>query len=174
MAIFIVRTTAGRERQVVDRLVITGKKQGSIYSILNPARVKGYIFVEADNRDEVVQAVYGLGYAKGVIQKPVSMADVEHFIISAPQQITVHDGDIVELVSGPFKGEKAKVKRVNTTKEEVVVVLLDVAVPIPMTVSIDSIRVIQSEEKSESDEIKNKLKPMSDNKDKIEEFKEDF
>ena len=62
--------------------------------------------------------------------------------IPAAERIDVNPNDIVELISGPYKGEKAKVKRVDKEKGKIVVELLEAAVPIPITVSLDSIRVI--------------------------------
>ena len=53
--------------------------------------------------------------------------------------------DIVELISGPFKREQAKVIRIDKTKEEVVVELLEAAVPIPITVKLDAVKVIRRE-----------------------------
>jgi len=150
MGVFIVRTTAGRERQVAERVIILAKKEpGVIKSVLHPEMIKGYLFVEADSREDVVNAVYGLHHVKGVIESPVPFDKVKHFITSAPKPITLKEGDIVELISTPFKSEKARVKRINKVKEEVVVELLEAAVPIPMTVSIDSVRLIQSAEAPE-------------------------
>jgi len=59
--------------------------------------------------------------------------------------------DVVEIISGPFKREQAKVTRIDKTKEEVVVELLEAAVPIPITVKMDSVKVIrrETEEKEE-------------------------
>jgi len=144
--IFAVRTTAGREKQVVDKLMAIAKSQQSIHSILSPAEVRGYIFVEADGRSEVQQAVYGVPHVKGVVEGTISIAETEHFLESKPAQINIEKNDIVELVSGPFKAEKAKVIRINKVKEEVVVELLEAAVAIPLTVKIDSVRVIRREE----------------------------
>ena len=39
--------------------------------------------------------------------------------------------------------------RIDKTKEEVVVELLEAAVPIPVTVSLDSVRIIRREEEDE-------------------------
>jgi hypothetical protein len=55
-----------------------------------------------------------------------------------------------------FKGEKAKVTRIDKTKGEVVVSLLGASVPIPVTVKIDNVKVIRrededSEEKSDKE-----------------------
>jgi transcriptional antiterminator NusG len=58
----------------------------------------------------------------------------------------IRKNDIVELISGPFKREKAKVTRINKQKEEIVVELLEAAVPIPITVKMDAVKVIRREE----------------------------
>jgi len=46
----------------------------------------------------------------------------------------------VEVIGGAFKGEEAKVNRVDDTNREVTIELLDAAVPIPTTVDIDMVR----------------------------------
>lgn len=56
----------------------------------------------------------------------------------------------MELVSGPFKGEKARVVRVDVKKEEITVELFEATVPIPVTVQGDSIKVLQKEESNEA------------------------
>ena len=53
-------------------------------------------------------------------------------------------GDIVEITGGPFKNEKGKITRVDEAKEEVTLELLEAAIPIPITVSIDSVRVLET------------------------------
>ena len=63
--------------------------------------------------------------------------------------IKIEKGDIVEMISEPFKKEKAKVIRIDKTKGEAVVSLLGAAVPIPVTVKLDNVRVIRREEGEE-------------------------
>lgn len=146
-SIITVRTTAGRERQVIDKLSSIIKRQlFNIYAIVHPAEIRGYFFVEAESIDEVRTAVYGVQHVKGVIEGKVSLKEIEHFFQPISAIIKIEERDIVELISGPFKGEKAKVKRVNKLKEEVIVELLEAAVPIPLTVRTDSIRVIGKED----------------------------
>ena len=65
--------------------------------------------------------------------------------------VNIQKGDIVEIISGPFKREKAKITRVDKTKEEVVVELLEAAVPIPMTLKMDAIKVIRRDTDDEDD-----------------------
>ena len=57
------------------------------------------------------------------------------------EEVKIDKGDIVEIIGEPFKKEKAKVLRVDKTKGEVVVSLLNAVVPIPVTVKIDNVRV---------------------------------
>ena len=57
--------------------------------------------------------------------------------------------DIVEIISGPFKGENAKVSRIDRIKEDVVVELVEAAVPIPITVKIDAVKVIRRDTEEE-------------------------
>ena len=64
-------------------------------------------------------------------------------------EIHIEKGDIVEIIAEPFKKEKAKVIRIDKSKEEAVVELLGAMVPIPITVKIDNIKVIRREESEE-------------------------
>ncbi len=50
------------------------------------------------------------------------------------------------MIGTTFKGEKAKVIRIDKQKEEVVVSLLGAAVSFPVTVKIDNIKVIRRED----------------------------
>jgi len=97
MAFFVVRTTAGREKQVAERVMILARKEpGVINSVLHPEMIKGYLFVEAELREDVVSAVYGLHHVKGVIEQPVPFEKVQHFITAVPMSINFKEGDIVE------------------------------------------------------------------------------
>jgi transcriptional antiterminator NusG len=51
-------------------------------------------------------------------------------------------GDLIEITSGPFKGERAKVVRIDKEKEEVTVELVEVAVPIPVTIKMGTIKAL--------------------------------
>ena len=64
-------------------------------------------------------------------------------------EMNIRKNDIVEIISGPFKRENAKVIRINKQKEEIVVELLEARVPIPITVKMDAVKVIRREDDSE-------------------------
>jgi len=145
--IFTVRTTIGKERQVLDKIAGNVKKKGlGVHAVVSPSEIRGYFFMEADNTDEVRAAIYGIPHVKGLVERDiqeVELAELDKFFSPVSDSIKVEEGDVIELSSGPFKGDKAKIKRVDKIKEEVVVELLEAAVSIPLTVKLDSIRVIQ-------------------------------
>jgi len=55
--------------------------------------------------------------------------------------------DQVEVVSGPFKGMKAKITRVDKTKEEVTLELLEATFTLPITVHADYVRLVEKAKK---------------------------
>lgn len=144
--IFTLRTTANREEQVMDFISANVvKKKISVYSVIHPHGMRGYIFVEAESQSDVEQAAHGIPYAKGVIGRSIPYTDIEHMFEQHKVQANIKKNDIVEIISGPFKREKAKVTRIDHTKEDVVVELLEAAVPIPITVKFDAVKVIRSD-----------------------------
>jgi len=148
--IFALRTTANREDQVMDFIISKIQKGGlSIYSVIRSHGMRGYIFVEADNETDANEAFSGVPYARGLLKRPVAFEEIEPMLEQAKIDINMEKGDVVEIISGPFKRESARVTRIDKEKEEVVVELLEAAVPIPITVKIDSVRVIRRETEEE-------------------------
>jgi transcriptional antiterminator NusG len=68
------------------------------------------------------------------------------------EEMNIEIGDIVEIIGQTFKGEQAKVTRVDKGKGEVVVSLLGASVPIPVTVKMDNVKVIRREKEEEKEE----------------------
>ena len=154
--IFALRTTANREDQVMDFVSSNAKKKKlDVYSLMKPHGLRGYIFVEAATRTDAEQAALNIPYARGILPKLIQMSEIEHMLEQVKVEKNIQKNDICEIISGPFKREKAKVTRVDKVKEEVVLELLEAAVPIPITVKMDSIKVIRREQQEEeaSDEI---------------------
>lgn len=145
--IFAVRTTANREDQVMSFLTSNAERKGfEVYSVIRPHGMRGYIFIEADNRLSAEQSAHGIPYARGVLPNIVEYKEIEHMLEQVKKEVNIQKNDIAEIISGPFKREKCKITRVDKQKEEVVVELLEAAVPIPITVKMDSVKVIRREE----------------------------
>ncbi len=151
--IFALRTTANREEQVMDFITSNAqKKHFDVYAVIHPHGMRGYIFIEAKNKEAVEEASHGVPYAKGILPSLIDYKEIEANIEQVKTQMNIEKKDIVEIISGPFKREKAKVTRVDQQKEEVIVELLEAAVPIPITVKIDSVKVIRREKVEEENE----------------------
>jgi len=149
--IFSLRTTANREDQVMDFLVSNvQKKKLEVYSIIRPHGMRGYIFLEAISKQVAEQAAFNVPYARGILARPIDYEEIEHMLEQVKREIAIQKSDIVEIISGPFKREKAKITRVDKTKEEVVVELLEAAVPIPITVKMDAVKVIRRDSDDEA------------------------
>jgi len=141
--IYAVRTTVGREGAVMSSIEEKVKQGGlSIKAMVHPDNLKGYILVEGDEND-IREAIKNIRHAKGLIPKDVKIDEIKHFIETQKIEIDLKIGDVIEITGGPFKGEKGKIKRVDKPKAEVSVELLEAAVPILVTVSVDSVRVLE-------------------------------
>ncbi|MFC2143053.1 transcription elongation factor Spt5 [Candidatus Aenigmatarchaeota archaeon] len=144
-----VRTTTGRENVVVDSIIYKVNSQKiPIKAIFRPEELKGYVFIEGEIND-IEASIKGIPHVRGLINRPVESKDIEKFIIPEKSDIKIEVGDIVEIISSPFKGEKAKITRVDETKNEVTVEFMEAAVPIPVTISKNSLRLHQ---KAKNDE----------------------
>ncbi len=144
--IYSIRTTANREDQVMDFVTSNAKKKNlGVYSVIRAHGMRGYIFVEAESRQDAEQAAFNVPYARGVLPNEVQYNEIEHMLEQVKKDINVKKNDIAEIISGAFKREKCKVTRVDKAKEEVVVELLEAAVPIPITLKLDAIKVIRRE-----------------------------
>ena len=151
--IFIVKVTTNKEDKVCGMISEKAiKKNVAIYSIIKPHGLKGYIILEAADKDSAEEAAFNLPYVRGIIKKMVSYDEVKNMLEPRVEDYNIEDGDIVEMIGQSFKGEKAKVTRVDKAKGEIVVSLLGASVPIPVTVKIDSVKVIGREKDSEEEE----------------------
>jgi len=144
--IFIIKVTTNKEERAVDMIAERAvKKNLEVFSVSRPHGLRGYILLEAENRESAEEAVYNLPYVKGIIGKTISYEEIKNMIEPTASAISIKEGDIVEMISEPFKKEKAKVIRIDKQKEEVVVGLLGAVVPLPVTVKLDNVRVIRRE-----------------------------
>ena len=144
--IFIIKVTTNKEEKAVDIIAERVEKKAlNVYSISRPHGLRGYILLEAEDRDSAEEAVFNLPYVKGIIGKTIDYKEIENIIKPSVETISIQDGDIVEMIAEPFKREKAKVMRINKQKGEVVVILLGGVIPLPVTVKLDNVKVIRRE-----------------------------
>ena len=151
--IFIIKVTTNKEERAVDMISDRiEKKSLNVFSVSRPHGLRGYILLEAGNRESAEEAVFNLPYVKGIIGKTIGYEEIKNMIEPSATSISIKDGDIVEMIAEPFKKEKAKVVRIDKQKEEVVVSLLGAVVPLPVTVKIDNVKVIRREQDEEEED----------------------
>lgn len=142
--LFTIKTVVGRENIVIDNVATKARSQGltQVRSFIHPEEIKGYVFVEGDIK-EIERAVQDIPHVRGLIKKPIEVKEIERYLQPKTVVVELNIGDIVEIVGGPFKGEKGKVTRYDKVKREVTMELLEAAVPIPVTVSVEFIKVLE-------------------------------
>jgi transcriptional antiterminator NusG len=168
--IVCLKTQVGQERRVAETLTAKARKFGvPVLSILSPQELRGYVFIETTDIHLLEKGLRGVSYARSLVaqnfelrnddgkvvknkqgrilteRRPVQTAfnEIQHFLTPVNAVAKIAEGDIVELVSGPFRGEKAKCTRVDDAREEITVELIDSMVPIPITVKGENVRVLK-------------------------------
>src|SRR3989338_5439734 len=102
--IFALRTTANREDQVLDFVTANAqKKQLEVYSLIRPHGLRGYIFIEAKSRQDAEEAFRGIPYARGLLPNEIDYKEIEHMLDQGKKEVNIQKGDIVEIITGPFK-----------------------------------------------------------------------
>ncbi|MBZ6495882.1 MULTISPECIES: transcription elongation factor Spt5 [Natrinema] len=145
MGIFAVKTTASQERTVADMII--NREEAEIHAALAPDSLTSYVMVEADGDAALNRVLEDIPHAQSIVPGESDISEVEHFLSPKPDVEGIAEGDIIELIAGPFKGEKAQVQRIDEGKDQVTVELYEATVPIPVTVRGDQIRVLDSDER---------------------------
>jgi transcriptional antiterminator NusG len=149
--IFIVKVTTNKEERVLDMIADrVQKKNLNVFSVLRPHGLRGYILLEAEDRESAEESAFDLPYVKGIIGKTIAYEEIKNMVEPSIATVSIKEGDIVEIIAEPFKKEKAKVLRIDKQKEEVVVSLLGAVVPLSVTVKLDNVKVIRREEGDEN------------------------
>lgn len=151
--LIVVKTQIGHEREVAESLLTKSnipKYKGVIFAILAPPQLRGYLIVEGMSINTLKEMLKGVPKARGIIEEgEATIEEISRFLTPVSPVEGINVGDLVEIVSGPFKGERARVKIVESQKEEITVELIDAVVPIPVTVRGDSVKVVEGTEKKE-------------------------
>ena len=97
----------------------------------------------------IEQAISGIKHVRSRVPGLVSFSEVERYLVVKPVIEELGPDDLVEVVGGPFKGMRAKITRIDKTKEEVTLELLEATFTLPITVHADYVRLIEKAKKEE-------------------------
>ncbi len=153
--IFTIKTQVGKEQNTADMINSRANKSKiNIPSILVTPELRGYLFLEAYDKERIKEMIKTISYARNILEGDIPIDQIKHFLVPASAVAKISEGDIVEMVSGPFRGETAKVTHIDDTKEEITVELFESVVPIPITVRGEQVRVIKRKEDEKKKEEK--------------------
>lgn len=142
--IFTIKTQVGKEQNTAELLNSRAdKSKVEIPSILVTPELRGYIFLESYDKERIKEMIKTVSYARNMLDGDIPITQIEHFLVPASAVAKIAEGDVVEMVSGPFRGETAKVTHIDDSKEEITVELFESVVPIPITVRGEQVRVIK-------------------------------
>ncbi len=144
MPVYAVRTTAGQEKNVAKLIAMNANAYNiPIKAIVAPEALKGYVFIEADGPHIVDKAIAGVRHVRSRVPGVVNIEDLERFLIAKPVIEELDIGDEVEIVTGPLRGARARVTRIDKERGEVVVELLEVTFAMPVTVGADAVKIVK-------------------------------
>jgi transcriptional antiterminator NusG len=143
--IFAVRTTSGQEKSVAELMASkVALKKLQVSSILAPEVVKGYIFVESAGPHFVDDLISGVKHARARTKGIIAPEAVERFIVTKSTIDEMAISDTVEVISGPFRGLRARITGIDRVKEEVIIELLEEGfATLPITVHADYVKVVE-------------------------------
>ncbi len=148
-SVFAIRTTAGQEKNVANLIAIRIESAKlPVKAVLVPEMLKGYVFVEAEGPHFVEEAIAGIKHVRSRVPGIVTFSEVERYIVVKPVIEELDAGDVVEIISGPFKGMKAKITRIEKTRSEVILELLEATFTLPITVHADYVKVVEKTKKA--------------------------
>lgn len=146
--IFALRTTSGQEANVANllykRAVVT---HTPIFSIMVPEALKGYIFVEALGPHFVDDATSSVKHTRQRVPGIVKVSELERYIVTKHIVEELNIGDTVEVIGGPLKGMRAKITKIDKSKNEITLELLEAVVTLPITVHVDYVRLVERSKK---------------------------
>ncbi len=145
--IYTIKTVVGRENIVADSIAAKIKTQGlSIQAVVHPEEIRGYVFVEGDLRD-IEKAVKAVPHVRGIMKTPIELKKIQNFLHPKKAEVELNVNDLVEVIGGPFKATKGKVVKYYKVKREITIEPLEVAVPIPITISVEFVKILEKAKK---------------------------
>lgn len=141
---YAIRTTVGQEKNIALILEMRVRSRNlPIKSILVIDDVKGFIFIESTAPFYVDNLIARTKHIKGKVGGFFTYKDLEKFIKPKPIIEEIEVNDIVEIISGPFRGMQGRVTQVDKAKGEIRVEILEASYPLPIIINADYVRIVK-------------------------------
>ncbi|MEM0119826.1 MAG: transcription elongation factor Spt5 [Thermoprotei archaeon] len=110
-------------------------------------KMSGVLLAETSNPRALDSLLRGQKHYKGRIYGTVRLEEIEPLIKPRTVAEVLNIGDEIEVVSGALRGSRGKVLRIDRSRNEVTFQPEEVAIPMPMTISIDVVKIVKQAEK---------------------------
>ena len=102
--IFIIKVTTNKEERAVDMISERAeKKQLNVFSVSRPHGLRGYVLLEAEDRESAEESVFNLPYVKGIVGKTISYEEIKNMVEPTVTNVLIKEGDIVEMIGTTFR-----------------------------------------------------------------------
>jgi len=120
---------------------------GEIKAIAYIPKMEGVILAETTNPRVLESILRGQKHYKGRIYGTVKLDEIEPLIKPKTVVELLNVGDEIEVVSGALRGSRGKVLRIDKARNEVTFQPAEVSIPMPMTISMDVVKIVKQAEK---------------------------
>ena len=140
-----IRTVTGQEYNVamiiksrIEAMKSTSQSPNfNVPSVVVMPDMPGIVLIETELPYLATSLSQGIKHARGVVKGKISLSELTK---SFEKEVEVSVGDVVEIISGPFKGFKAKVIDVNKKNGAARLEIMDASSLVPITISLQHIR----------------------------------
>ena len=88
--IYVIKVTTNKEDRALEMISDkVNKKNLEVYSLTRPHGLKGYIFLEAADRETAEEAAYNLPYVKGIIGKTITYEEIKNMLTPNIEEIKI-------------------------------------------------------------------------------------
>ncbi len=139
MRVFTLKTSFGKEEEVARAVQIRARNNRSVKvgKVISTPKLRGYIFVEAMDENELISLTGGIRHARGVIGQ-ASKEEISKFLMPEHSAEELREGDLVDVIKGDLKGERGRIKRIGP--EDVALELVNAIVPLTVNVKLDQLK----------------------------------
>jgi transcription termination/antitermination protein NusG len=147
MGIYVFRVSTGKEKHVAEMADKKARRvkdyKGVISAVIIPDILKGYVYVEGDDLQEVERLMSSIrGVANRAIGggSSIDINELKDILVPRPAIEGLKEGDIVDIINGPFKGSKAKITRIDEANQEVTAEITSSSMGLPLKLHADFVK----------------------------------
>ena len=140
MRVFTLKTSFGKEEEVAAAVQLRARTHRGVKvgKVISTPKLRGYLFVEAMDENELINLASGIRHARGVIGE-ASADEIKNFLVPDVPTEDLKEGDLVDVIKGDLKGEVGRIKRIGPG-EDVALELVNALVPLTVNVKMDQLK----------------------------------